>query len=925
MSGASEIWTKNFSSRHLQLSQKEKIPFEKGHVLGQGGVSTVYETKMGGIALAWKRTYTRVIGETQLNEMKILREMRRHQHIVELVGSYIRHGKTGGFHEVGLLIWPVAHCDFRIFLLELDKLRALVATNTLIELEDEEERTCQFLATLIPHQERFPKSPAEVYNAVIKRLCTAFGCIAHAIEYLHSNKVRHRDLKPDQILISRDGLWLTDFGWSKDVSNLSTSTSANGEVINRKYHSPERAQMQPAGRSEDIFSLGCIFLQMAYGVAQIPLQLLEELRGNGDKSFQANLGNVDKWIYQLRKGDSMKLRFLAAIVKDTLSKQPKDRPGAEEIIAVLKAIDALPIESDALVRCSFVHSCCSASRTMSSSSQSTKMRERSILKDKVEGFSDLSQLLYMIADNSLVRDYARAVSEAADKMLAERRHGLSISGGTAITSVERSSHGLSGNYTPKKWDTLYSTNRIPREPESYVNCKRSLKASQTGSITLFFNDQDDDQPFGKFQEVKQLCQYANLQDVALGLGAAGQRRVAWVDDRSIVLEENDGVSGGHVRKCQNPLTATGLLRHLSTPRFNNTQLPDADRRLIYIPNLDPNFIIALVETAPYHQVPALRDALRQYLAFETSMRVKAPPIGYPVFRMQLHIPFFVLTTCPMPTPCDRTIPAGQWVDISFLNGQTLNPVPGPKTIYKSRFSLMICGSDNQRWIAYAFEDRDSEDEAIEEDDCSYEVIQEDSIIADGTDANLPIWDPREYFLLTVERRGKNILEKWETLISAVESRINDYRSRHPDFFSPYLGIRGNGSTKHEKETFGWALRVVTLLSHLLEVLTRTIQTWERFRDPENGDIGYFYDSASLGSPNTKSESSGRFVQSTLGKIRDTFETLEERQRILQSLKQSCDDSIKLKYKVSVASQPGFHMEFHEINTYDSVEPDILHT
>jgi hypothetical protein len=41
----------------------------------------------------------------------------------------------------------------------------------------------------------------------------------------------------------------------------------------------------------------------------------------------------------------------------------------------------------------------------------------------------------------------------------------------------------------------------------------------------------------------------------------------------------------------------------------------------YIANLDPNFLLALAETAPYNHADALRDAVRKHLAFQSSIRV----------------------------------------------------------------------------------------------------------------------------------------------------------------------------------------------------------------------------------------------------------------------------------------------------------------
>ncbi|KAF2815084.1 kinase-like protein, partial [Mytilinidion resinicola] len=93
-------------------------------------------------------------------------------------------------------------------------------------------------------------------------LASKFGCLAKAIEYLHSQKIRHKDLKPSNVLLGRDNLWLTDFGSSTDFSMLSMSATENGERGTPKYFAPEVALYERNGRSADMFSLGCIFLEM---------------------------------------------------------------------------------------------------------------------------------------------------------------------------------------------------------------------------------------------------------------------------------------------------------------------------------------------------------------------------------------------------------------------------------------------------------------------------------------------------------------------------------------------------------------------------------------------------------------------------------------------------------------------------------------
>lgn len=89
---------------------------------------------------------------------------------------------------------------------------------------------------------------------------------------------------------------------------------------------------------------------------------------------------------------------------------------------------------------------------------------------------------------------------------------------------------------------------------------------------------------------------------------------------------------------------------------------------------------------------------------------------------------------------------------------------------------MVCGSDNLRWVAYAFVDAvPGDDEVLEEMSCSYEGVQDDPIASDyELDANSPIWDPREYFLMIVAARMIRVLGEWEDLVRTVERSIKEY-------------------------------------------------------------------------------------------------------------------------------------------------------
>ena len=91
--------------------------------------------------------------------------------------------------------------------------------------------------------------------------------LIQGLSYLHSKGMIHRDLKPDNILISQDIIKITDFGLVKTmehnvIKNISMlNTTYAGTYL---YASPEQYQGKPYGLETDIYSLGTIFFEMAH-------------------------------------------------------------------------------------------------------------------------------------------------------------------------------------------------------------------------------------------------------------------------------------------------------------------------------------------------------------------------------------------------------------------------------------------------------------------------------------------------------------------------------------------------------------------------------------------------------------------------------------------------------------------------------------
>ncbi|MBI2378504.1 MAG: protein kinase [Deltaproteobacteria bacterium] len=92
--------------------------------------------------------------------------------------------------------------------------------------------------------------------------------IARALEAAHGLGILHRDLKPEAVLIARDGtVFLTDFGLAKDTRSAEPQLTQVGEVVfgAAEYVSPEQAIGGAVDARADLYSLGALLFHMLTG------------------------------------------------------------------------------------------------------------------------------------------------------------------------------------------------------------------------------------------------------------------------------------------------------------------------------------------------------------------------------------------------------------------------------------------------------------------------------------------------------------------------------------------------------------------------------------------------------------------------------------------------------------------------------------
>jgi serine/threonine-protein kinase len=148
-----------------------------------------------------------------------------------------------------------------------------------------------------------------------------------ALAYAHDQDIIHRDVKPDNIMVLRNGLVkLTDFGLAAIVTERGVTQT--GTVMGTFYYmSPEQARGEKLDARSDIFSLGATFYEMLTGQPPFP--------GDSPAAVLSKILNSDPPLVQGLPP------HVSRTLGRCLRKQPQYRfQNAREIIASLRAGEA---------------------------------------------------------------------------------------------------------------------------------------------------------------------------------------------------------------------------------------------------------------------------------------------------------------------------------------------------------------------------------------------------------------------------------------------------------------------------------------------------------------------------------------------------------------------------------------------------------
>ncbi|KAF2850362.1 kinase-like protein [Plenodomus tracheiphilus IPT5] len=278
------------------LDNDDELPYTLIRNLGHGSCANVEAVRDSFTGAIFARKVIKIHGAraemTRIfeNELRNIQRLAKHHHIIEVFASYI------GRREVGLIMSPVAsHGSLDLLLQDV--------------LEDSGQ------------------------ESDFRLLHKSFGCLASGLQFMHTQGVRHKDIKPHNILVHGDTLIYTDFGSSLDYNAAGKSvTTGPSHSGTRRYTAPEAYEGSPRSSKTDVFSLGCVFVEIL--IALTLCAFPHDVRPYRE--------HIDTIVSVLKENTHIVDAWLAAVFVETsmmLAHEMSLRPSAESLTAALRNVN----------------------------------------------------------------------------------------------------------------------------------------------------------------------------------------------------------------------------------------------------------------------------------------------------------------------------------------------------------------------------------------------------------------------------------------------------------------------------------------------------------------------------------------------------------------------------------------------------------
>jgi eukaryotic-like serine/threonine-protein kinase len=253
-----------------------------GHVLG-GRYDIIERVGGGGMALVYK-------GHDQLLHRKVAIKVLRQQYVhdEEFIRRFRREAQSAASlsHPNVVSIYDVGQED-EIHYIVMEYIEGSTLNDVI--------------------KDRAPLQVEEAIN-IASQICDA-------LEHAHQNQIIHRDIKPHNILIGKNGrVKVTDFGIARaaDSSQITQTGSVVGSV---HYFSPEHAKGTLTGAKSDLYSLGIVLYQMLTG--RLPFF--------GESPISVALKHLQEDVEEPRKVNPLIPQSVENIILKAMRKTPEER------------------------------------------------------------------------------------------------------------------------------------------------------------------------------------------------------------------------------------------------------------------------------------------------------------------------------------------------------------------------------------------------------------------------------------------------------------------------------------------------------------------------------------------------------------------------------------------------------------------------
>jgi serine/threonine protein kinase len=262
---------------HQTYLEQHDAPFTYRKLLGSGSSGVVEQVQRKQTSEVYARKSINLPRRTQSRtreaenqakirkieeEARIIRRLRNNPHIVEVVETYAITSRVNR-PLFCIILLPVAESDLKDVITDVGNM---------------------------------PQGPLK--DKAIHKMRHWAACLVRATDYMHDRRVKHKDIKPGNILIRGEDIWITDFGIAKDFLEGESESSATHFDGTRAYCPLDKLEGKRVGKACDIFSLGCCFLEMATVIiADQKLDVLKDLRR--DRPYAEAQGEVLRWIFYL--------------------------------------------------------------------------------------------------------------------------------------------------------------------------------------------------------------------------------------------------------------------------------------------------------------------------------------------------------------------------------------------------------------------------------------------------------------------------------------------------------------------------------------------------------------------------------------------------------------------------------------------------